>query len=163
MWVCMCLFVVLQVHGIDAMATRNDLGCGVPLPHAHFSPPPACPAQTTHSPGRGKHSNMRCGLFVVGWGGSTRCGSHFCVANPSHACWSQRQAAVAVFSLSPSSMSRASACHMVSTVHNVCIGSWLMKHIAIRSGTHVFATHNVTHGSPHPDTPSVFRHECTHA
>ncbi len=30
----------------------------------------------------------------MGWGGSTRCGSHFCVANPSHACWSQRQACV---------------------------------------------------------------------
>ena len=103
------------------------------------------------------------GLFVVGLGGATQCGSRFCVANLSHACWSQRQAALAVCSLSPSSMSHASAFHMVSTAQNVCIGSWLMKLIAIQSGTHVFATHNVTHGSLLPDTPSVFGLECTHA
>ena len=99
----------------------------------------------------------------MGWGGSTRCGSHFCVANPSHAGVSQRQAALSVFSLSPSSISRESARHMVSTTHNVVIGSWLMKHIAIRSGTHVLPpTLCHTWLSP-PCTPFVFRHECTHA
>lgn len=51
-------FVVLQVHAIDAMATQNGRGCGVPLSHAHFSPQPACPAQRTGSPGRGKYPNI---------------------------------------------------------------------------------------------------------
>ena len=144
---------MLQVHGIDAMARHNGRGCVVPLPHAHFSPQSVCPAQITGSPGGGKHTHIRGGLLVVGWGGATRCGSHFCVENPSHACWSQRHAVLAVFSVPSSSMSRASACHMVSTAHDVGIGSWLMKHIAIRSGTHVLPpTPCHTWGSP-PSLP----------
>jgi hypothetical protein len=74
----MCLFVVLQVHRIDAMVTHNGRGCGVSLPHAYFSPQPACPAQTTDAPVRGMHPNMSGGLFGVGWGGATRCGALLC-------------------------------------------------------------------------------------
>ena len=98
----------------------------------------------------------------MGWGGATRCGSHFCVANPSHASWSHRWAAFAVFSLSPSSMSRASARHMVSTAHNVYFGSWLMKHIAIRSGTHVLPP-RLCHTWLSPPSNPLCLSPCMHA